>query len=386
MFKVLQEITHHILSKIGFQRLFLLVFLIISYAAGYLAKADSGAQNQVETWYGVLEFNHTEAPLLAELLNSQPVKRLKHINQYGIIQLVDSGGHNNEPYTRYDHSLGVFYLLNYFGAPFKEQVSGLLHDVSHTAFSHVSDYLFSTNSAGNPNYHDSLFTAFLQKHGIAQILKQYALTVEDIVPENPRFTMLERELPDLCADRLDYILQGSARRKILTRPQVDQIIKSLSYDKLTSHWYLNNQDSARLLAEASLELNKNIFVTGWGRMLYRWAAGAIKRMIHINDLTLEDINYRLGDDDLWQLMLRSKDAEVVTLVTKMKSAWQRVYETEKATEADVTFENLRCRVVDPRVLMPEGWKRLSDFDPAFKRKYTAEMARCRQLHAVIETP
>ena len=181
-------------------------------------------------------------------------------------------------------------------------------------------------------------------------------------------------------------LQGSARRKTLTRSQVDQIIKSLRYDLLTSHWYFRNQDSARLFAEASLELNKTIFVTGWGRMLYRWAAEAIKRMIHINDLTLEDINYRMGDADLWQFMLSSKDTQVVALVAKMKSAWQLVYETEKASEADTTFENLRCRVVDPRVTVPEGWKRLSDLDPAFKRKYTAEMERCSQLYVVIKTP
>ena len=142
------------------------------------------------------------------------VKRLKHINQYGIIQLVDSGGHNNESYTRYDHSLGVFYLLNYFGASFKEQISGLLHDVSHTAFSHVSDYFFSTDSAGNRHYHDSLFTAFLQKHGIAQILKAYDLTPEDVASENPHFTMLERELPDLCADRLDYICRVQPEGKL----------------------------------------------------------------------------------------------------------------------------------------------------------------------------
>ena len=367
-----------------FQRLRQLVFLVIFYALVGLAKADSSTQNQVTTWYGVLEFMHAEAPLLAELLNSQSIKRLKHINQYGIIQLVDSEGHNNESYTRYDHSLGVFYLLSYFGASFEEQISGLLHDVSHTAFSHVSDYLLSTNSSGDPNYHDSLFIDFLQKHGVARILKQHDLTPEDVNPKNANFTILERELPDLCADRLDYILQGSARRQTLTRAQVNQIIQSLSYDPLTRHWYFNNQESARLLAEASLGLNQNIFVTGWGRVLYRWAAEAIKRMVHINSLTLEDINYRMGDDDLWLSMQSCRDTQVAALVAKMKSAWHQVYETTHASEADVTFENLRCRVVDPRVVMPEGWKRLSDLSPVFKGKYRAEMERCRRLYVIIK--
>ena len=382
-------IIHHVLSELGFrqwQRFLRLVFLVILYALGCLAKANSSVQEQIETWYGVLEFNRSEAPLLAELLNSQPIKRLKRINQYGIIQIVDSEGHNNEPYTRYDHSLGVFYLLNYFGASFEEQISGLLHDISHTAFSHVSDYLFSTNSAGNPNYHDSLFKDFLEKRGVARILKDYGLTPEDTAPENIHFTMLERELPDLCADRLDYILQGSARRKTLTRSQVDQIIKSLNYDPLTSHWYFSSQDSALLLAEASLELNKNIFVTGWGRMLYQWTAEAIRRMIHINELTLEDINYRMGDDELWQSMLSSKDKEVVAFIEKIKTVWYQVYETANASEADVTFENLRCRVVDPRVIVTGSWKRLSDLSPIFARKYQTEMERCRRLYAVIKTP
>lgn len=137
-------ITSHILSESShqqFQHFSWRVLLVCLCVLGFLARANSSDHEQIETYYGVLELNRAEVPLLSELLNSQPVQRLKHINQYGIIQLVDSQGHNNESYTRYDHSLGVLYLLNYFRAPFEEQVSGLLHDISHTAFSHVSDYL-----------------------------------------------------------------------------------------------------------------------------------------------------------------------------------------------------------------------------------------------------
>ncbi|WOG28782.1 hypothetical protein [Endozoicomonas sp. 8E] len=382
-------ITSHILSESShqqFQHFSWRVLLVCLCVLGFLARANSSDHEQIETYYGVLELNRAEVPLLSELLNSQPVQRLKHINQYGIIQLVDSQGHNNESYTRYDHSLGVLYLLNYFRAPFEEQVSGLLHDISHTAFSHVSDYLFTTSSAGNPDYHDSLFIGFLEEHGVALILKKHDLTPNDIAPENIQFTMLERELPDICADRLDYILQGSARRKTLTRAQVDQIIKSLHHDPLTNHWYFDSQGSAQLLADASLELNKNIFVTAWGRTLYQWTTEAIKRMISVNELTLEDIKYQMGDDEVWQSMLSSEDTKVAALVEKIKSAWYRVYETTDVSEASTTFENIRCRVVDPRVTVSTSWKRLSALSPSFKRKYQAEMKRCQFFYAAINSP
>ncbi len=382
-------ITRHTLSESGhrqFQGFSWYLLLAHLCVFGFLDKANSSDHEQIETYYGVLELNPAQLPLLSELLNSQPVKRLKHINQYGIIQLVDSQGYNNESYTRYDHSLGVLYLLNYFGAPFEEQVSGLLHDISHTAFSHVSDYLFTNSSAGNPEYHDSLFRGFLEKHGVALILKHYGLTPDDIAPENSQFTMLERELPDICADRLDYILQGSARRKMLTRAQVDQILKSLHHDPLTNHWYFSSQASAQLLADASLELNKNIFVTAWGRVLYQWTTEAINRMVAINELTLEDIKYHMGDSEVWQSMLSTGDTKVAALVEKIKSAWYRVYETTDASEASTIFENLRCRVVDPRVTVSSGWQRLSALNPSFKRNYQAEMERCRRFYAVIKSP
>ena len=367
---------------------------IFQWLAGFIffalslsqATASHPAKEQVSTWYDEILLSRSNDSLLMDLLQSKPVQRLKHINQYGVIQLVDSAGHNNESYTRFDHSLGVFYLLRRFGAPLREQVSGLLHDVSHSAFSHVSDYLYSEASDGDPNYHDSLFIVFLEKHEIAGILNQYRLSPVDVEPKHADFTRLERELPDLCADRIDYILQGAGRRGDLNRTEVDYIIGSLRYDVATSHWYINNQEAARLLAEASLELNKNIFVTGWGRVLYRWTAEAVKQLIAIGELTQEDFSYRMSDIEVWNKLSASKDSHVRELMKQMQSVWYNIYEVDNAVQADITFENLRCRVVDPRVLTPDGWTRLSSLDPVFKKSYAAEMKRCRRLYVLIKSP
>src|SRR3954453_8759211 len=60
--------------------------------------------------------------------------------------------------TRLEHSLGVYLLLRQLGADRREQVAGLLHDISHTAFSHAVDFVFSSEEQ---NHHEALKHEFL---------------------------------------------------------------------------------------------------------------------------------------------------------------------------------------------------------------------------------
>ncbi|HUB93002.1 MAG TPA: HD domain-containing protein [Verrucomicrobiae bacterium] len=82
--------------------------------------------------YGSAEVNSN---VLLDLINSQPVQRLKGIAQFGI----PDEFYHKQNYSRYEHSVGVMILLQRLGASEEEQIAGLLHDVSHTAFSHVID-------------------------------------------------------------------------------------------------------------------------------------------------------------------------------------------------------------------------------------------------------
>lgn len=76
--------------------------------------------------------------VLEDLIVSKPVQRLKGIHQGGASYLVNEKW--NE--TRFDHSVGVMLLIKKLGGSIEEQIAGLLHDVSHTAFSHVVDFVF----------------------------------------------------------------------------------------------------------------------------------------------------------------------------------------------------------------------------------------------------
>ena len=99
------------------------------------------------------EFKVAE-PVLISLINSQPIQRLKGIDNYGIPKEM----YQFPGFSRFDHSLGVLLLLRRLGAGIEEQVAGLLHDVSHTAFSHVVDW-----AIGDSEKEDLGFNSFLEE-------------------------------------------------------------------------------------------------------------------------------------------------------------------------------------------------------------------------------
>jgi HD superfamily phosphohydrolase len=98
----------------------------------------------VETFLGPVEENN---PVVLKLLDSKAIQRLKLIDQSGPTAYFLK---NFRRFSRYDHSLGVYALLKRYNASQEEQIAGLLHDASHTAFSHIGDWIFSNRGTKNP--------------------------------------------------------------------------------------------------------------------------------------------------------------------------------------------------------------------------------------------
>lgn len=141
-------------------------------------------------------------PVLCELIESPPIQRLKGISQYGI----PSEFYHFKGYSRYEHSLGVFLLLRKLGASQDEQIAGLLHDVSHTAFSHIIDWVLADGIQGDESYQDIVHEKTLLNSSIPSILAAYLLDPVSI-SNFKKFPLLEQPQPYLCADRIDYALR-----------------------------------------------------------------------------------------------------------------------------------------------------------------------------------
>lgn len=167
--------------------------------------------------YGQIEIDQ---PVLIALISTASMQRLKGILQHGITGFLGI----TKPITRFEHSVGAMLLVRHFQAPLTEQIAALLHDVSHTAFSHVTDHVFCT-PAGE-SFHEIMKQTFLAQSDIAQVLADYGYDWRDLLDDSV-YPILEQPSPLLCADRLDYFFRDSLALEIITGQQVIYILSHL---------------------------------------------------------------------------------------------------------------------------------------------------------------
>jgi len=194
-------------------------------------------------------FEITE-PVILELINSSTLQRLRGIDQAGYFKPHFPG----TTHSRFEHSVGVYLLLRKYGTPIEEQISGLIHDVSHSAFSHCIDYVLDAGSEKEHNHQDNVFDDYVRQSEIPGILKKYNFDLEYILDDN-NFSLKEKDLPDLCADRIDYSLRTAV---------IFEKIKNKKYfiDNLAAEngkWIFKNFESAEKYAELFLKLNTDYY-------------------------------------------------------------------------------------------------------------------------------
>src|SRR3954453_15498340 len=134
-------------------------------------------------------------PRLLALIACPTFQRLRGIRQSG----PSACAFPFKTVTRFEHSLGVYHLLRRLGAERRQQVAGLLHDISHTAFSHAVDFVFSSEEQA---HHEGLKPEFLERPDVAAALRELGFQPRDFFDDSI-YPLLERPLPSLCADRLD---------------------------------------------------------------------------------------------------------------------------------------------------------------------------------------
>lgn len=310
---------------------------------------------KLTTLYGTVIITE---PVLIDLLYSPSMKRLEHINQYGITPFIK----NLPPYSRYTHSVGVMVLLRLYGASVQEQIAGLLHDVSHTVFSHVGDFLYTASH--NNSYQDTIHQWFIEQTELKELLKKHGYEISDIIHKSGEFQLLEQEIPEICADRLEYVLFGGQLKDIITK---DDIKYLLSHLKTKDHqWYFDDAKAARVFADCALSLTKNEFASASGLITYKWAAEALHRACAIKLIDKHEIHFSI-DQLVWEKLKCSEDPEIKAHIHKLLNFMDIICLSNK-DDYDIHMIG-KFRGINPLVCQKGKLVRLTNCDASFKEEY-----------------
>lgn len=310
----------------------------------------------IKTPYGIVTLHE---PVLQELLASSAVQRMKKLHQYGVRYYL----YPQEDFLRYDHSVGVLALLQKAEVNLEEQIAGLLHDVSHTVFSHVGDYIFDHLSPTS-SYQDDIHEWHVNQTDIPLILKRHGLTVQDILHKDERFTALEQDLPHLCADRIQYILHGGLVEQAVSEKEIEDNIAHLYFKDGT--WFYDDTTQARVLGDLSLMLTEKVFTSLDGLMCYQLAADIIKKAYARNIVSSHELHFST-DDVIWQKLLTCNDQEITTAMNNLVHHRSHMY--QHAPHDKHTTMSGKFRGVNPRVATSHGLQSLTTLDPAFAEEF-----------------
>jgi len=291
--------------------------------------------------------------VISDLISSKAMERLGKINQYGAIYQVYPQFFT----TRREHSIGVMILLTKLGASLEEKIAGLLHDIPHTAFSHVIDYVFGRADLED-SYHEKIHREVVLKSDIPAIIERNGINLEKILNIDS-FPLLERGLPDLCADRVDYIFRDLLTFDLLKHENIKEMIGHLV--AFQNEIMIDDEETAYLLAVKSIEANQKIWSSPYQIYLAHILAKTIKLALNKKYIGLSDLH---GTDNMLFRKLREIDNQEVQDNLNMMTKDIVVTNDENDYEVKV---NTKLRAIDPKIVLQGKVVRLSEMNTEFKR-------------------
>lgn len=300
-----------------------------------------------DTIYGSVEI--TEA-VLETLMDTAVLQRLKGIRQHGISGLIGV----TAPITRYEHSVGAMLLVRRLGGSLTEQIAALLHDASHTAFSHVIDYVVDGHD--NQSYHDEMKEHYLAQTELPALLAAYGYDWRLFLDE-AAFPLLEQPSPRLCADRLDYFLRDAQALGLAGAGQIELVLASL----VVAHGRMavNNLEAARWLGYTYIQADDASWANFREVGLYEVTAQAIRRALTAG--SIHEADFWLTDAPFWDKLHGSDDPELQQWLALISPSTRFEWD-----EHNPTFRvSTKLRAIDPDVLADGQLIPLSTLDADF---------------------
>jgi hypothetical protein len=175
--------------------------------------------------------------------------------------------------------------------------------------------------------------------------------------DETNFSLLEQDLPHLCADRLDYFMRDARDLGLASDAEIATTLRHLRI--FEGQIVTDNIDSARWLGYTFIAADKASWANFREVGLYELAARAIRRGLQIGVIDETDL---WGTDlPAWEKLLASSDSQLQFDIQRVhvdtRFEWNAI---------DPDFRvSTKLRAIDPDILMNGKIQPLSAVDPDF---------------------
>ncbi len=297
--------------------------------------------------YGTEEITET---VLIDLINSAPLQRLKGVSQFGM----PDEYYHKKGYSRFEHSLGVLILLRRLKANIEEQIAGLLHDVSHTAFSHLIDWVHGDRT--KEDHQDKTLFEVIEKTEIKDVLTKYGFDYRKIA-DVKSYSLLEQEAPHLCADRVDYALREIAMAH--SKGDAIKILDSIQNKKRRVVFI--SLKSAELFAEYYAKMNKEHWTGEQFNAEWHILSEVLKKAL--GEKIISTIDFMKTDEEILQKLKESGNEKIISELNLLKEG----FILKRTNDGSGVLLKKKSRYIDPEIFYKDKIISLSEISPTYKK-------------------
>ncbi len=376
MIDICTSILLHMNTK-QLSRLAISLFLCITIVTYIFYHPDC---SYVTVWGDKVAIEDDE--IAKELIETDVMKRIKGVDQSGPASFF---GPRIPKFTRYEHCLSVYALLRRFKVSRSEQIAGLLHDASHTAFSHVCDFIFvdidELNKYAENGYQDEIHVKFLNNPQIIRIIAKHGWSINDIDPENSEFKCLDTDLPRMCADRIQYNIHTGVICGLITKKDAKMIVDNLRYEN--GEWFFIDAGVAKKFGRLSLHFTRYFWGSKWNISQNIHMAMAIKnamkvsKKINTNDMTVASL-YKTDEYVMNKLILLQSAPEVGLCLQQCKQPCQKI----QGCKYESRMYYPKFRGINPFVLCNNMLIPLTEIDKEYKDEYKKVENWCKGGYSI----
>ncbi|AHB40992.1 hypothetical protein P148_SR1C00001G0185 [candidate division SR1 bacterium RAAC1_SR1_1] len=268
--------------------------------------------------------------------------------------------------SRLDHSLGVALIIWHFTKDQTQTLAGLFHDVSHSVFSHVGDYLMGdTENQESSEQHTTKLLS--EDEVIMRELEKLGIALED-VDDYTKYTIADNPGPKLSADRLEYTLSIAITLSTKSIEEITEMyndLRVLTNEKGEEEIGFGTKDIAEKFAILSIANDEGCY-SCYDSVVAQNFLSEILRYMLVHKIISPMQLYTRTESELIDKINQSNDAKLLDMWNYFTQMSQyKIYRYKPTTDQYFVSSKVKRRFIDPLVWLPNGNKRVSELSEIF---------------------